>query len=80
MVNLREAILRIAHHFISVDPKLNEVSLVPDYSTESHTKDHENYNIVSENRRRRAKALLGKKFRTFALILEDLSFITNYRY
>lgn len=60
LVDLREAVLQIAHHFIAVDPKLNNISLVPDYSVESHSKDHENYNIVSRNRRRRAKALLGK--------------------
>lgn len=60
LVDLREAVLRIAHHFISVDPNLSNISLVPNYSIESHSKDHENYNIVSRNRKRRAKALLGK--------------------
>lgn len=32
--------------------------LTPDYSMESHQRDHENFLVVSRNRRRRAKALL----------------------
>lgn len=32
--------------------------LTPDYSMESHQQDHENFLVVSRNRRRRAKALL----------------------
>ncbi|KAK6639092.1 Small G protein signaling modulator 3 [Polyplax serrata] len=60
MVDLKEAILQVGHHFMSVDPKLNNVILVADYSMESHTLDHENYVNVSRTRRRRAKALLGK--------------------
>ncbi|KAI5623043.1 small G protein signaling modulator 3, partial [Silurus asotus] len=32
--------------------------LTPDYSMESHQRDHENFLVVSQNRRRRAKALL----------------------
>lgn len=32
--------------------------LTPDYSMESHQRDHENYVACSRNRRRRAKALL----------------------
>lgn len=32
--------------------------LTPDYSMESHHRDHENFLVVSRNRRRRAKALL----------------------
>lgn len=43
-----------------MDPKLSsEISLVADYSMESHSKDHENYVNESKTRRRRAKALLG---------------------
>lgn len=60
LVDLREAILQIARHFMSVDPKLSKVVLVPDYSMESHAIDHENYVNVSRTRKRRAKALLGK--------------------
>lgn len=60
MVDLKEAILQVGHHFMSVDPKLNNIILVADYSMESHTLDHENYVNVSRTRRRRAKALLGK--------------------
>ena len=33
-------------------------TLVPDYSLESHQKDHEQFVNVTRNRRRRAKALL----------------------
>lgn len=32
--------------------------MTPDYSMESHQQDHENFLVVSRNRRRRAKALL----------------------
>lgn len=32
--------------------------LTPDYSMESHQRDHENFLVVSQNRRRRGKALL----------------------
>lgn len=60
LVDLREAILQVARHFMSVDPKHAKVSLVADYSMESHGHDHENYVNVSRNRKRRAKALLGK--------------------
>lgn len=61
MVDLREAILQVARHFLSTDPKLNkDVVLIPDYSIESHSRDHEQYLDVSRTRKRRAKALLGK--------------------
>lgn len=63
MVDLKEAILQVGHHFMSVDPKLNKIILVADYSMESHALDHENYVNVSRTRKRRAKALLGKLFR-----------------
>lgn len=51
--------MQIARHFLQVDPKL-EITLVADYSMESHASDHANYINVSKNRKRRAKALLGK--------------------
>jgi hypothetical protein len=60
LVDLREAILQVARHFMSVDPKLSKVVLVPDYSMESHARDHNNYVNVSRTRKRRAKALLGE--------------------
>lgn len=44
-----------------MDPKLSaEISLGADYSMESHAADHSNYINVSKNRKRRAKALLGR--------------------
>lgn len=59
LVDLREAILQAARHFLSTDPKLSKyISLVPDYSIESHARDHEQYLDVSRTRKRRAKALL----------------------
>nr|CAD7260205.1 unnamed protein product [Timema shepardi] len=64
LVDLREAVLQVARHFMSVDPKLSKVVLVPDYSMESHSLDQDNYINVSRNRKRRAKALLGEQFDT----------------
>ncbi|XP_060572376.1 small G protein signaling modulator 3 homolog [Ruditapes philippinarum] len=58
LVDLREAILQVARHFQSLDPKNVKVNLSADYSMESHAKDLENYVNVARNRRRRAKALL----------------------
>ncbi|XP_012284092.1 small G protein signaling modulator 3 homolog [Orussus abietinus] len=58
LVDLREAVLQVARHFINVDPKLRNVTLVADYNMESHAKDHDNYVNVSRTRKRRAKALL----------------------
>lgn len=52
--------LQVARHFMSMDPKLSKIVLDPDYSMESHAKDHEVYVNVSRTRKRRAKALLGK--------------------
>lgn len=58
IVELRDAILKIARHFIAIEPKLSgHINLQADYSVESHVKDHENYVNVSRNRQRRAKAL-----------------------
>jgi hypothetical protein len=39
------------------------VVLMPDYSMESHARDHNNYVNVSRTRKRRAKALLGECMR-----------------
>ncbi|CAL1686059.1 unnamed protein product [Lasius platythorax] len=58
LVDLREAVLQVARHFINVDPKLNNIVLIADYTMESHAKDHDNYINVSRTRKRRAKALL----------------------
>ncbi|KAK7938980.1 hypothetical protein WMY93_002306 [Mugilogobius chulae] len=55
---LREAITRTAQHFHCLDPRHCSTDLTPDYSMESHQRDHENFLMVSRNRRRRAKALL----------------------
>ncbi|CAG9816500.1 unnamed protein product [Phaedon cochleariae] len=54
-----DALLEIARHFMQMDPKLSsELTLVANYSMESHASDHINYINVSKNRKRRAKALL----------------------
>ncbi|XP_023574669.1 small G protein signaling modulator 3 isoform X2 [Octodon degus] len=58
VADLREAILRVAHHFQCTDPKNCSIELTPDYSMESHQRDHENYVACSRSHRRRAKALL----------------------
>ncbi|XP_045728433.1 small G protein signaling modulator 3 isoform X1 [Mirounga angustirostris] len=65
VADLREAILRVARHFQCTDPKNCSVAflpvgqeLSPDYSMESHQRDHENYVACSRSHRRRAKALL----------------------
>ncbi|XP_026472508.1 small G protein signaling modulator 3-like isoform X1 [Ctenocephalides felis] len=59
LVDLREAIMQVARHFMAVEPKLcSNLVLVADYRMESHSMDHENYINVSRNRKRRAKALL----------------------
>lgn len=59
VADLREAILRVARHFQCTDPKNCSVQeLTPDYSMESHQRDHENYVACSRSHRRRAKALL----------------------
>ncbi|KAM5289127.1 small G protein signaling modulator 3 isoform 2-T2 [Ctenodactylus gundi] len=58
VADLREAILRVARHFQCTDPRNCSVELTPDYSMESHQRDHENYAACSRGHRRRAKALL----------------------
>lgn len=58
-MDLREAVLQVARHFINVEPKLNNIILIADYTMDSHARDHDNYVNVSRTRKRRAKALLG---------------------
>ncbi|XP_040215502.1 small G protein signaling modulator 3 isoform X1 [Rana temporaria] len=58
VADLREAILQVARHFQCTEPKNCNIDLTPDYSMESHQRDHENYVSCSRSRRRRAKALL----------------------
>ncbi|XP_048210890.1 small G protein signaling modulator 3 isoform X2 [Perognathus longimembris pacificus] len=58
LADLREAILRVARHFQCTDPKNCSMELTPDYSMESHQRDHENYVACLRSHRRRAKALL----------------------
>nr|XP_020029741.1 small G protein signaling modulator 3 isoform X2 [Castor canadensis] len=58
VADLREAVLRVARHFQCTDPKICGVELSPDYSMESHQRDHENYVACLRSHRRRAKALL----------------------
>ncbi|KAJ6634825.1 Small G protein signaling modulator 3 like, partial [Pseudolycoriella hygida] len=58
LVDLRESILKVCRHFLTIEPKLNaHINQVADYSTDSHAKDHENFINVSRTRKRRAKAL-----------------------
>lgn len=54
--------MQVARHFVIVDSKLNNISLKPDYTKESHSKDLEAYANVSRSKKRRAKALLGNLF------------------
>lgn len=58
LVDLRESILKVCRHFLTIEPKLAaHINQVADYTTDSHAKDHENFINVSRNRKRRAKAL-----------------------
>ncbi|CAG0902512.1 unnamed protein product [Darwinula stevensoni] len=58
LVDLRESILAVGRHFQACDARFSRISLMPDYSLESHAKDHEVFLQVSAGKRRRAKALL----------------------
>ncbi|CAF0786350.1 unnamed protein product [Adineta steineri] len=61
LVNLREAILKIAKHFKDNDSESysqQNIDLNVDYSIESHVKDHEHYANISLQKCKRAKALL----------------------
>ena len=61
LVNLREAIIKIAKHFKDHDPDgyiEQNIDLNVDYSIESHVKDHEHYANISLQKYKRAKALI----------------------
>ncbi len=60
LVNLREVILKIAHHFQTCDKeRFLECNLNADYSVESHNKDFEVYMDTSKAKQfKRAKAIL----------------------
>lgn len=60
LVNLREIILKIAHHFQTCDKeRFLECDLNADYSVESHNKDFEVYMDTSKAKQfKRAKAIL----------------------
>ncbi|CAF0727004.1 unnamed protein product [Adineta ricciae] len=61
LVNLREAILKIAKHFKDNDPdsyNQENTDLNVDYSIESHVKDHERYANISLQKCKRAKTLV----------------------
>lgn len=75
LVDLREAVLQVARHFINVDPKLNNIVLIADYTMESHAKDHDNYVNVSRTRKRRAKALLGSNVVSIIITLSTYCLI-----
>ncbi|XP_068157829.1 small G protein signaling modulator 3 homolog [Drosophila tropicalis] len=58
LVDLREAILKVGRHFITIEPKLaGHIQLTANYGSESHSRDHENFINVARTRKRRAKAL-----------------------
>ena len=59
MLNLRDAVLRVAQYFQSADPAtFSEVDLNADYSMEGHAKDHDKYLAISRSKRKRARAIL----------------------
>jgi len=68
LVNLRDCILKIAHHFQTRDPEMYQnCDLNADYSIKSHSKDIDNYMQISTVQNyKRAKALL-----TFEISEED---------
>lgn len=78
LVDLREAVSQVARHFINVDPKLNNIMLIADYTMESHAKDHDNYVNVSRTRKRRAKALLGLNTHNFYRYI--LGYLSGYNF
>lgn len=43
LVDLRNAILQLARHFQSLEPRSCRYTLVADYTLESHARDLENY-------------------------------------
>ena len=62
MVDLHDAILQIGRHFIATDPKFMKISLEPDFSLDSHAKDHEKFTQGFPTGVKRAKALVGTDF------------------
>ncbi|XP_063711051.1 small G protein signaling modulator 3-like [Symsagittifera roscoffensis] len=58
ITDLRDSVQQIARHFQATEKKYKTLSIVADYTLESHQKDHERYLKIARNRRRRAKALL----------------------
>lgn len=78
LVDLREAILKVARHFITIEPKLTSiVKLTADYTMESHSRDHQIYIDVSRNRKKRAKALHGNSKFTDFIYLSKFYFMIN---
>ena len=59
MLQLRDAIIRVAHYFQAADPaSFADVDLNADYGMESHARDHESFLAISRSKRKRAKAIL----------------------
>ncbi|KAL4719514.1 hypothetical protein ACJJTC_019309 [Scirpophaga incertulas] len=51
LVDLREAILQVARHFLALEPQLaSEVQLTADYTMQSHAADRERYVNVSRKK------------------------------
>lgn len=60
MVELHESIVAIGRHFMSSDQNYTAISLDPDFSLESHSKDHERFTLGFTSGFKRAKALVGE--------------------
>uniref|UniRef100_A0A914V1A7 RUN and TBC1 domain-containing protein 3 n=1 Tax=Plectus sambesii TaxID=2011161 RepID=A0A914V1A7_9BILA len=59
LVDLKDSILAICRHFITVDPTNHkEATLQAEYSAQSHAKDHERFLCGRREGRKRARALL----------------------
>jgi len=59
MVDLHESIIQLGRHFMTHDQNFLNVSLEPDFSIESHSKDHDRFNHGNVSGVKRGKALLG---------------------
>ena len=57
-IYLRESILKIGTFFQGLDPKYHGIKLQPDYSIESHDKDIELFMTSSDNKMKRARAII----------------------
>ncbi|XP_021957950.1 small G protein signaling modulator 3 isoform X2 [Folsomia candida] len=57
-IELHEAILAIGRHFMSHDQNYMTVSLDPDFSLDSHAKDHQRFTLGFNNGYKRAKSLV----------------------